>query len=177
MATSILSRPPVPRRHAGAGASCRSRALAVLLCAALAAAGCGGVKDAPKSVPIRGKVTLKGEPITSGEVVYTPVKTGEGRMARGGIGPDGTFQMRTSPSVPGVVPGEYGISLVVPDETASASTAGPSGAPVERPPPRHLQPQQQKATVPAKYLSPESSGLKETVDENHSGTTDIVLID
>jgi hypothetical protein len=78
-------------------------ATVALLCGMLC--GCGGAKDAPKSVPIKGMVTYKDQPISRGEVVYTPAKDGAGRMHCGGISPDGTFQLRTSPSVPGVCRG------------------------------------------------------------------------
>lgn len=154
-------------------------AITAVLIGLVTVSGCGGVTDAPPSVPIKGKVTYKGQPITSGEVVYTPSKEADGaasgRTARGIIQKDGTFQMRTSPSVPGVVPGDYTIYLVSVDATTNVQ-AGPSSAPVERPS-ADRQPKLRQASIPEKYLSPATSGLSETVDETHSGTTDIVLTD
>jgi hypothetical protein len=145
------------------------------------AAGISGCtrKDIPAYVPISGTVTLNGETLTDGEVVFTPVKDSEGkisgRIARGIIESNGTFKMRTSPSVPGVTHGEYAISLVV-VERDPAVESGPSGNPVQRPSPeRNVKPKH--ATIPEKYLSPTTSGIRETVDASHSGRTDIVLED
>jgi hypothetical protein len=124
-------------------------------------------------------VTFNGETLTNGEVVYTPIKNSEGQMtgrnARGIIEPGGVFKMRTSPSVPGVVYGEYAISLVIVDSDPNVA-AGPSGNPVARPSEdRNIKPK--NVDIPEKYLSPTTSGLRETVDAGHSGKTDIVLTD
>lgn len=132
--------------------------------------------NVPAYVPISGTVTFNGETVTGAEVVYTPNKDSTGRAARGIIEPSGVFKMRTSPSVPGVVYGEYAISLVFAKSDPSV-TAGPSGNPVTRPPEnRNVKPAQAEL-IPEKYLSPTTSGLHDTVDSGHTGKTDIVLTD
>jgi hypothetical protein len=54
--------------------------------------GCG----APKLVPVSGKVTQGGKPVTSGLVVYSAVKSGDKLMAiTGQIKEDGTYALQT----------------------------------------------------------------------------------
>ena len=152
----------------------------VVACAVSLISGCSGDSGDFEFVTIKGTVTYNGEPLDRGQVVYSPAEeSGGGRAARGSIQPDGSFQMRTSPSVPGVVHGKYAISIFVPEQTDSPTTsAGPSSAPVERPSDdRFGGGEEDKPTIPAKYASAETSGLEDTVTADHSGVMNIVLID
>ena len=68
-----------------------------ILCAGglLALAGCGGLK----LVPVSGKVTLPGQPLTGAGVSFVP-DTAKGNQARvscmGRIGPDGRYDLKTT---------------------------------------------------------------------------------
>lgn len=57
----------------------------------LLVAGCGD--GLPKRVPVAGKVTIDGKPVTAGSIRFKPASGG--RVANGEIGPDGTFVMTT----------------------------------------------------------------------------------
>ena len=45
------------------------------------------------TVPVKGKVTYKGKPLTQGQIVFEPDNSG--REAHGSIQPDGTFELST----------------------------------------------------------------------------------
>jgi hypothetical protein len=95
-------------------------------------------KDAPKReklpdptlAQIAGKVTLKGDPLPSGHVVFVGA---DGGRSSAKISKDGTYEMR-----PGIPPGQYTVFL----EKGQA----PAGT--------------KEVAVPQKYLAPGTSGLK-----------------
>ncbi|REJ90559.1 MAG: hypothetical protein DWQ34_17075 [Planctomycetota bacterium] len=148
----------------------------VLLSCAAALSGCsGGAGDAPDYVPISGTVTYNGQPLTSGRVQYTPVGQGKGHSATGMIDPDGSFEMSSSASIPGVAFGEYMITIHT-DGTPTGAT--PMDSETGGPPPGHPGADSNAApTIPEKYTVGATSGLTDTVDENHSGTKTIELSD
>ncbi|MBN9118755.1 MAG: hypothetical protein J0I06_06285 [Planctomycetes bacterium] len=130
------------------------RAIHCTLAAALAlAAGCAD--PGPKVVPVRGKVTYNGNPVTSGTVTFTP--TAGGPPATGEIGPDGTFAMTTFKSGDGAVPGKHKVFI--------AAMAGPNDQlPESRsptPPP----------TIPVKYTHPATSPLTADVGDTETAVT------
>jgi hypothetical protein len=71
----------------------------VAVIAILLVAGCGRPSYQLDTAPVRGTVTLDGEPLPSGYVV---VPTMRGRMAIGEIKPDGTYVMTTYSTGDGV---------------------------------------------------------------------------
>jgi hypothetical protein len=86
----------------------RSVALAALL--AGACWGCGsGSAPLPDLIPVKGKVTYKGQPVTKGVVRFEP--DGYGRMASGQLQSDGTFELSTVKSGDGVVAGEHRVTV------------------------------------------------------------------
>jgi hypothetical protein len=93
--------------------------------------GCGSDTSpgAGVMVPVKGKVTYKGMPLTQGEVVFEP---DGGREAYGRIQPDGTFELTTFKKGDGAVRGVHRVGV-------SGSLKGGKGA------------------VPLKYKSPSSS--------------------
>lgn len=142
-----------------------------LACAVVSLAlstGCGGGND---MVPIRGEVTFKGQPLTRGIVNYVPAEQGKGRTASGPLQPDGTFVMTTQKAGDGVAPGVYDIFIHSYEENPDApktreeiEAAGSAGkTPLIR------------SIIPDKYAAPETSGLADTVDDNHSGFKKIEL--
>jgi hypothetical protein len=100
--------------------------------------GCGRPSYELETAPVRGTVTLDGQPLPSGYVV---VPTLRGRMATGRIEEDGTFVMTTYSSGDGVQVGSHRITVVPvpPDEPAAKrvpiptryQSAGTSGLTLE----------------------------------------------
>ena len=118
-------------------------ALAVLSCALCV--GCGGNADgraATDLIPVKGKVTYKGRPITRGVVSFEP--DGFGRPASGPIQSDGSFALGTHKDGDGVVPGEHRVSISGFDKALA------------------------RDRVLAKYSSPNSSHLTAKVDAEHT---------
>ena len=109
----------------------RSALLAVV---SLALAGCGGGHSKPElsaTLPVRGTVTYKGQPMTGGTVKFVPEDTG--REAQAAIGPDGAFVLSTFKEGDGAIAGLHLVAVT----GASASGA-----------------------VPIKYKSPSSSKVE-----------------
>jgi hypothetical protein len=131
-------------------------------------AGCGGGNQL-ELIPVRGTVTYNGKPLSRGVVNYVPTKAGAGRSANGPIQADGTFVMTTQKRDDGVARGTYNI-VIYSDEEAPIRTReeiesqrGPTAKP--------------KLLIPEKYVSLETSGLSDVVDDNHSGFKKIELND
>jgi len=150
-------------------ASHRVRLSLLVAVGMLLAPGCGG--DGPEMFPVRGVVTYKGEPLSRGIVTYLPEGSGAGRPANGPIQADGTFVMTTQSRDDGVMRGAYHIIIhsYVEDpnrpQTREEIEAQGSRTPKMR------------SVVPEKYAGPETSPLKDTVDEKHSGFMKIELAD
>jgi hypothetical protein len=135
----------------------------------LVAPGCGS--DGLEMFPVRGEVSYQGKPLTRGIVTYVPTTAGAGRTANGPIQPDGTFEMTTQKRGDGVTPGTYNIVIYSdeedPNQPRTREEIESQGAAAVAP----------KLLVPEKYLSSETSGLSDTVDNNHSGFKKIELQD
>jgi len=144
---------------------CRQIGLAAGL---LLLAGCGSANELGL-IPIRGEVTYNGAPLTDGTVVYLPEQAG-GRQATGAIGPDGTFALTTQNRDDGAMKGSYKIVVYAykphPGEpkTREEHEAMVKKGGIER-----------GYVIPEKYTDPATSGLSDTVDENHSGFKKIEL--
>jgi hypothetical protein len=103
----------------------------VLLLGAALAAGCGG--SSVKLVPVSGKVTVGGQPVTSGQVSFLPVTEGEGVNAKasagsapalGQIEPSGEYKLFTN-GKEGAPPGKYKVT-VTPSMVPSGGTKAPT---------------------------------------------------
>ena len=137
--------------------------VAAWVCAACV--GCG--KGELVTVPVKGTVTYNGAPLSSGTVSFHPVDPRTSRPAVGKINADGTYVASTTESNPGVVPGEYKISIAAqktpvfemsPRESARAAA--------------------DNLLVPQRYTNPETSGLSATVAEGDGAKTlDLALVD
>jgi hypothetical protein len=88
------------------------RACLFFLLGTVAAAGCK--PPLPPMAPVKGKVTLDGQPVTSGQVSFVPAdeKTGAGESA-GTIGADGAYEIHTA-GQSGAPLGKYKVT-VTPD--------------------------------------------------------------
>lgn len=118
-----------------------------LVTVTLLLAGCGGAPFALAKVS--GKVTLKGRPVTQGKVLFRPEK---GPVAVGALGPGGTYTLMTYKPGDGAIVGECSVAIDAP--TWGAPMAG--FTPPPPPPPEE--------TIPLKFHSYETSGLKRTVE-------------
>jgi hypothetical protein len=90
----------------------RAAMLAALLLPIAAGSGCGGAPEAAAklatTVPVSGKVTYKGKPLTHGTVDFEP---DAGRDAHGAIGPDGGYTLTTFNQGDGAVAGTHRVSI------------------------------------------------------------------
>ena len=133
-------------------------------------AGCA--PTGPTVIPIRGEVIYKGAPlkdVPQGLVHYLP-SSRDGRQASGRIQPDGTFVLTTFKKADGVVPGDYSITVSAytrQPELTREQVEARAGAGIT--PPRLL--------IPEKYTDPTTSGLSDTVDDDHPGFKRIELTD
>lgn len=93
----------------------------ILMLALALIAGCGGEPVAPlgKRTVLKGNVTVKGAPVSSGNVVFTPVVEGTGEEQARDLSKKGSYILS-------VFPGKYKVwikdSKSVPSKYASAKT-------------------------------------------------------
>jgi len=123
------------------------------------------------TIPIRGTVTYRGSPLTTGEVRYIP-ESDDGRIARGKLREDGSFQLTTLSNGDGALPGEYKVLVVVyPEqfETVDEKIAAREGKSPKR--------SAEKPPIPEKYYDVEATDLADTVSSGHSGIVAFELKD
>jgi len=141
------------------------RPLACLI--AIVAVGCGGPKG-PLVVPVEGRVTFAGQPVTGGEIFSVPdvSKGADGPMSVGELRGDGSYALRGPGGRVGAVVGSHRIYLAMPGRAAPTPTIVVDGAVI----------QQDEATVspprglPDRLFSPDSSGLTADVIEGDVNT-------
>lgn len=97
----------------------REISLVAALLVYFACPGCGSRQASPliaATVPVKGKVTYKGKPLTRGEIMFHPVS---GTMfAHGTINGDGSFRLTTFTPGDGAAVGSHRVSLSHIDERA-----------------------------------------------------------
>jgi hypothetical protein len=88
-----------------------SAVVVALAFALLVSCGCGSSPRADGSaiVPVKGKVTYKGKPLTEGSITFEPDDFG--REAHGSIKPDGTFVLTTFKEGDGAVRGLHRVAV------------------------------------------------------------------
>ncbi len=75
-----------------------------------ASCGCGSAAGSlPSLIPVKGKVTFKGQPLTKGVITFDP--TDYGRAATGQLQADGTYVLTTYKDGDGIVAGLHKISI------------------------------------------------------------------
>ena len=129
--------------------------------------GCGGE---PGLARVRGRVTYKGQPVTQGDVFFSP-EGGGTRGAQGKLDADGSYSLGTYAPGDGAYIGKHKVSVVA------------QGA--DKPIPNKMKGKMLAedmqgtgdALVPRKYFSPESSGLSAEVKEGRSNVFDFDLKD
>jgi len=87
----------------------RALVMVALLVVVSGLLGCGG------RTPIQGKVTHKGQPVTGGTLVFTPLG-GSGKAATAEIKKDGTFSVGTTRAEDGAELGRYRVAFTPPPQ-------------------------------------------------------------
>jgi hypothetical protein len=72
-----------------------------------------------ETIPVRGTLTYKGQPISGGILKFLPTDGAKGRPAIATTESDGSYSVVTLNDSPGLVPGEY---------VVTATNAGPGAA-------------------------------------------------
>ncbi len=119
--------------------------------------GCGGeaAPSYPKTYPVQGVVTYKGDPLDDAGISFVP----DGGQQRGAVGrtnAEGKFTLMTFVAGDGALPGKYRVTItksVVEGGQLTEDSSAPSG--------------KTKYLVPAKYSDPSKSGLIATVNEKN----------
>ena len=70
--------------------------------------GCGDAQRLA-TAPVSGRVTVGDQPVTKGQVIFTPE---QGRSAKGTIGPDGAFTLSTYADGDGAIVGKHRIAVI-----------------------------------------------------------------
>jgi hypothetical protein len=115
--------------------------------------GCSDAPEHPPTLPVSGKVSYKGQPVTKGTVTFV---SDDGQTAVGEIQPDGTYSLSTFGQNDGTVLGHHRVSVVASD---ADPTLMPGSSKGYKPP---------KDLVPKKYGDAVSSGLEATVSREKS---------
>lgn len=141
------------KRLRGAG---MTRPLFVGAWLAILTAGCGTARM--ETAPVEGRVTLDGEPVPAGTVVFL---ADVGPSAKGMIRRDGTYQLGTYGTADGAVVGSHRVIVVADDPVALAAAKGPDDA--------------VPSLVPLRYTAPSSSGLTHEVRPGRTNRADFDL--
>ncbi|QDT63330.1 hypothetical protein [Calycomorphotria hydatis] len=130
-----------------------------LLCVAAALIGCN-TSDAPSYPKVTGSVTIDGQSATKGVVSFTPVNGGDSGV--GIIQPDGSYQVRTSVSSPGIPAGDYRVAVTIWEKEPGELLEDGSFA-------------EGVPAIPEKYFNNETSGLSFTVSETGTNHFEIEI--
>jgi hypothetical protein len=138
------------------------------------AVGCGKA-GAGKPVPLEGVLTWKdGTPIAGATVSFVP-QTEAGRPAGGLTGKDGTFELTTTNSGDGAVPGEYKVVVTKSTGQTFDQPVAPGGGQdlVKAMKDAHARQKEKKVdaqSIPAVYTEAKTTPLKWTVQSGQKAT-------
>jgi len=142
--------------------------LALVLTMGLASPGCGGGE--PGVIPVSGRITYKGEPVTIGDVYFSPSGSST-RGAQGKLDSNGNYALGTFSAQDGAYVGTYKVTVVSrgPDKPIPAKMIG-----------KVLEEDMQgtgEPLIPQKYFNAETSGLSAEVSTDKTNTFDFDLTD
>jgi len=153
----------------------------------VAVVGCGDSGGLPRRYPVSGTVTYNGKPLERGNINFAP-DDAKGRAAGGTIS-NGRYSLTTQDPDDGALPGKYRVSVVAKETDTSKvdlklKPGGGTLSEQEKNAMAAAYPQKfaakaaavAKNLIPAKYSSPETSGLTYEVKEQ-SNTADFPLTD
>jgi len=118
--------------------------------ALLIGAGCGG--NSP--VPVRGTVTLDGNPVAGGA---------GGRQASGQTGPDGNFQLTTSAQNDGALRGKYKVVVQYTEGAAAPPASNAKEAMLGQEKAQQAKKAPPKYVIPDRYSDPGKTELRQEV--------------
>lgn len=150
---------------------------AIVACLALAAAGCGDDGKPPMG-SVTGTVTYKGEPLTPGSVIFSPVNATEeqpGQPATGQLASDGSYRLTTFDDGDGAIVGEHIVTVQASETVTTKKATNVEGIRVEQPD-GSLAFVGSKSRIPARFSKPAETPLRFTVKEG-SNTFDITIED
>jgi hypothetical protein len=103
---------------------------AALLLVPFLGAGCGSsAAQGAATLPVKGKVVLKGKPLTKGTIRFEP--EGAGKEGFGEIQPDGTFVLTTYKKDDGAVVGNHRVSINTIDKSVPVKYGSPNTSKLE----------------------------------------------
>src|SRR5690606_587041 len=112
----------------------RRTALTAIGALLVSLAGCDGGEFS--TAPVSGKVVMNGQPVTEGNITFSPIAEGNselsGKPASGDIGSDGTFTLSTYGENDGAVVGKHRVIFSPPLEPPPATPEGGHAAPMEQ---------------------------------------------
>lgn len=129
--------------------TCMHLRLLSIFCIAMGVGGCE--KRTLSTIPVEGKVTWKGQPLSSGDIAFHPTQLAEGSVNRIGIGrldAEGKFKISTVTHGDGVQPGDYAIVII--SSAGAARTVDPIAGEVT-------------SNIPVVYSSITTTPLKATI--------------
>lgn len=132
--------------------------------------GCGG---GTKAYPVHGKVTYKGQAITTGTLNF--VAEDKNPNAFGEIHKDGTYTLTTFAPNDGAVPGKYHV-MIYSAQPGGGGGGGGNAQPGGNPKPGEDPKPDAPPRIPSKYTSSATSTLTATV-EAKDNTIDLILED
>jgi hypothetical protein len=135
---------------------------AVLAAGLVTAAGCG--ESGPKLVPVEGRVTLDGKPVSEMLINFHPLGNTYGTGANAMTDADGRFTLMDSRGGTGAYVGEYKVSFY---PALGRKTEGDPSVDV-------VNDGSKKGGFPKLYLDADKSPLRVTIPEG-GGTADVVL--
>ena len=132
--------------------------LMILAILSLLAAGCGGGNKLPPLAPVKGKVSVDGQPLTRGMVQFSPdtTKGASGPTAVGPIDASGNYELTTD--------GQSG-AMVGPHRVSVVARAEPKNEMDTLPP----------SLIADKFSQPSTSGLSFEVIAGQTNTIDLPL--
>ena len=96
---------------------------ACLLAIGATVAGCGD--SGPAKAPVKGKVLASGQPVTGGQLTFSPGSDVQGAVPIvGQIQADGTFTLSTNRQGDGIAIGSHQVSYSAPDAEVTETTDG-----------------------------------------------------
>lgn len=137
--------------------------LIVATCSMTFVVGCGG-PDGPTFHPVKGKVTLDGEPVVGAEVAFFPKDEEGGPQSGGTTNEQGEFELFGPVGKNGAVAGEHMVSVSCPFDVTMGS-AGDGQDPGEE--------KESSCKIPLTYSDIHTSGLTQNVPEG--GKQDVVI--
>lgn len=161
------------------------RSAAVLGLAAMLATGCSNSTPRPKTVPVTGKVTYKGQPVAGANIAFLAAGP-DMPSAMGKTDSQGGFQLTTIDPGDGAAPGSYQVTVtkIVTSSKSAAPVSGTGAASMEAAAKRGAAMQGpgdeaggSGSLLPEKYAQASTSNLNYTVEEGKKNDFAIELTD